>query len=237
MRGSGWSGSVTQNDEDMSELVLVLLAQGKKNELNLKGPGWQTREGKQLVAEGYGKEMESLVDDMKAWILVSLEKSRFLRSSVPDRILQQRLALTLSPKDAGTQEVNCWCTLQGFKDPDVRDLVRDRKTESSTLSANGRAMILQAIASCRFVLTTGDVKAAFYWPTGRKGQRDLSTDHAKVVLGDQPRQWWRKFLIEQFGFDQQRIARRCGGDEQVQRWILYQKRTMPTTSWECEEYT
>ena len=38
VRGSGWPGSVNQNDEDMSELVPVLLAQGKKRELDLKDP-------------------------------------------------------------------------------------------------------------------------------------------------------------------------------------------------------
>ena len=63
--------------------------------------------------------------------------------------------------------MTCQCIRQGFKDPDVLDLVRDRKTESTTLSANGRAMISELIASCRFVLTVGDVKAAF--SSGRQG--------------------------------------------------------------------
>ena len=92
-------------DEEMSELDLVLLAQRKERELDL-------------------------IEDTKAWIPVSLEKSRFLRSSVPDRILQPRPVLTL------TQEVKCRCTLHGFKDPDVLDLVRDRKTESPSLPMN-----------------------------------------------------------------------------------------------------
>ena len=90
--------------------------------------------------EGYRMEMKSLVEDAKSRVPVSLEKSRLLQSSVPDRILQPRPVLTLRTKDDGTQEVKCQCTLQGFKDPDV--LVRDRKTESQKLSANGRALIL-----------------------------------------------------------------------------------------------
>ena len=102
VRGSGWPGSVNQNDEDMSELVLVLLAQGKKKrELDLKDPRWQTKEGKQLAAERYWKEMESLVKDTKACVPVSLEKSRLLRSSVPDRILQPRPVPTLRTKGGG----------------------------------------------------------------------------------------------------------------------------------------
>ena len=109
----------------MSELVPVLLAQGKKKELDLKDPRWQTREGKQLVAERYKKEMESLVEDTKAWLPVSLERSRFVRSGVPDWILQPRPVLTWRTKDGGTQEANCRCTLPGFKDPVVLDVVRD----------------------------------------------------------------------------------------------------------------
>ena len=87
---------VNQNDEDMSELVPVLLAQEKKRrELDLKDPRWQTEEGKQLVAEGYRKEMETLVEDTKASVPVPLERSRLLRSSVPHRIFQPRPMLTL----------------------------------------------------------------------------------------------------------------------------------------------
>ena len=103
--------SVNPNDEDMSELVPVLSAQGKKRELDLTDPHWQTKEGKQLVAEGDRKELESLVEDTKAWVPVSLEISLFLRSSVPDRILQPRPVRTFRTKDGGTREVKCQCTL------------------------------------------------------------------------------------------------------------------------------
>ena len=59
--------------------------------------------------------MESLVDDSKAWKPVTLEKSRFLRSTVPDRIVQPRPVLCLRTEDDGTQELKCRCTLQGFR--------------------------------------------------------------------------------------------------------------------------
>ena len=138
----------------------------------------------------------------------SLEKSRLLHSSEPDRILQPRPVLTLTMKDDGAQEVKCRCTLQGFKDPDILDLLPDRKTESSTLSTNGRAMFLQLIASCRFVLTVGDVKRHLGWLTRRKKPQhpdQLFEVRGGYGLGDQPQQWWRtfeKFLAEQLGFDQ-----------------------------------
>ena len=78
----------------------------------------------------------------------------------------------------------------GFKDPDVLDLVRDRKTESATLSANGRALILQLIASFRFVLTIGDVAAAFL--VGRQGGKAEGTpprDHAEIVCQGRYAPW------------------------------------------------
>ena len=57
------------------------------------------------MADGYRKEMESLVEDTKAWVPVSLENSRLLQSSVPDRVLQARPVLTLRTIDDGTPEV------------------------------------------------------------------------------------------------------------------------------------
>ena len=64
------------------------------------------------MVEWYRKEMESLVEDTKAWVPVSLEKSRLLRSSVPDWILQPHPVFTLRTKDDGTQEVKFQCTVQ-----------------------------------------------------------------------------------------------------------------------------
>ena len=99
----------------------------------------------------------SLVDDTETLVLVSLERSRQFRSSVPDRNLQPRPRT----KHASIHKVKCRWTLQGSRDPDVVDLVNHRKTETSTLSTNGRATILQLIASCRFVLTLGHVRSTF----------------------------------------------------------------------------
>ena len=99
-----------KNDEGMSELVPLLLAHGKK-ESNLTDPRWQTKECKQLVTEGYRKKMDFLVEDAKAWVLVSLEKSRLLRSSVPDRILLPREKLTHTGYSSKDVDVNGagWC--------------------------------------------------------------------------------------------------------------------------------
>ena len=70
VRDSDRPGSVHHNDEDMSELVPCVVVHAK--ELNLKHLCWPMKEGKHFVAEGCRKEMESLVEDMNAWVLVSL---------------------------------------------------------------------------------------------------------------------------------------------------------------------
>ena len=112
---------------------------------------------------------------------------------------------------------------RGQKDPDVLDLVRDRKTESSTLSTNGQAMTLQLIASCRFVLTIGDVRSLLlladreespkgHRPTskGRMHPDQLFEVRGGCGLGDQPQRWWRAF--ENF------FAKKLGSSSI--RWIL-----------------
>ena len=140
------------------------------------------------------------------------ERSRLLPSTVPDCILQPRLVLTLRTKDGGTQQVTMSVhSAGGQEDPEVLDLVRDRKTESLTLSTNSRAIILQLIASCRFVLDSRRCEInIFYLLTGKRSQRSLSNvtmsksvRQGKFALGDQPRKWWRtfgKFFIEAVGF-------------------------------------
>ena len=85
-------------------------------------------------------------------------------------------------------------------------------------------MILQLIASCRFVLTIGDGQAAFLLADREERPKEaldvtmpkfyvkegMHPDQLFEVkggysLGDQPQQWWRtfeRFLIEQLGFCQ-----------------------------------
>ena len=166
MRCSGWPGSVNQNVEDMSEFVPVLLAQGKKRELDIEDPRWQTEEGKQLMTAGYRKEMESLVEDTNARVLVSLEKSRLLRSSVPDRILEPPPVFTFRTKDAGTREVKCRCT-------GPKTLTFRTWCEIAKLRAPRCLRVDRLLSFC--VDNRETYKQLFCWPRGRKGQRDPST--------------------------------------------------------------
>lgn len=79
---------------------------------------------------------------------------------MPERNLRPRPVLTLR-NEVDKEEVKWRCTLQGFKDPDILQLVKGGKIASPTLSTNGRALILHTLASCKFQMTIGDVKAAF----------------------------------------------------------------------------
>ena len=126
------SGSVDRNDADMSKFVLVLLARGMKAMI-LRPRATGRKPSPWLRTRTHGCP----VFCSHFWCLLCERESN------------------------GARQVVCRCTLQGFKDPDVLDLVRDRNTESPTLSTDGRAMILQLIVSCRFVLTVRDVKSAF----------------------------------------------------------------------------
>ncbi|CAK0795301.1 unnamed protein product [Prorocentrum cordatum] len=211
-------------DEDVIvNEVDVLLTQGSK-EINPKEDKWKSPEGLAMIEKAYTKEMTSLVHETKAWKPVDLEKSRLLKTQVPDRILRPRPVLTLRTGDDGKEEVKCRCTLQGFKDPDILDLVREGRTASPTMSTNGRAMLLQTLASCKFDLTIGDVKSAFLVaePEARPNgpiyvtmpkDYTLKGYHPEQLfevvngygLGDQPQQWWRTFeryMLEELKFDQ-----------------------------------
>ena len=86
---------------------------------------------------GYEKEMNSLVHETGTCKPVPLEASRHLRTQEPDRIMRPRPVLTSRYDDEGSEEVKCRITLQGFKDPDVLDLVREGRTAIPTLSTNG----------------------------------------------------------------------------------------------------
>ena len=124
-------GLVNQNDEDMSELVPVLLAQGKKKrELDLKDPASRRRKENNSRLKDTGRKWNPWWKTRQPGFLFYSRGHVFGVPAYRTGPLQPRPVLTLRTKDDGTREVKCRCTLQGFKDSDVLDLVRDRKTKS-----------------------------------------------------------------------------------------------------------
>ena len=188
----------------------VLLANGR-GEVNLKEDRWKTPEGRALVSAGFKAEMDALVRDTGAWKLASIDESRRVRSTNPDRIMKPRPVWTEREKD-GKQVLKCRLTLQGFRDPDLLQLIRGGLTQSPTLSHNGRSLILQLVASFKFLLSIGDIKSAFLVSNHRPrengaiyvsmpaGMCEDGVDSAQLYevrngygLGDQPQQWWATF--------------------------------------------
>ncbi|CAK0790522.1 unnamed protein product [Prorocentrum cordatum] len=203
----------------------VLLARGRR-ELDRREPRWCSKDGLAKIAQGYAKEYSKLIEKTQAWRPIPLEESRRLRSTQPDRIMKPRPVLTEKEDEEGNVVVKCRMTIQGFKDPDLLELVKAGRTQAPTLSSNGRAFVLQTIASAKFPLAIGDVEGAFletdaslapaehgtiyvslpseFLPDGMHGDQ-----LCEVINGygrsDQPQLWWltfSKFLIEKLGFVQ-----------------------------------
>ena len=175
-----------------------------------------------MIREGFEKEMYKLVGKTGAWKLLDKAASRKVRSTVPERIMNPRPVLTEKVGDDGSEEVKCRLTLQGFKDPDLFELMRGNQTMSPTLSTNGRGMVLQLLATCRFRMALGDIESAFLisdprprangplYVTMPEGYdwKGVSPDqvfevHNGYGLSDQPQQFWetlRGYLLKELNF-------------------------------------
>ena len=116
--------------------------------------------------------------------------------------------------------------------PDVLELVRAGRTQSPTLSSNGRTFVLQTIASARFPLNLGDVDGAFletdetlapaeHGPLYVTLPKEFMPEGlhpnqlCEVINGygrrDQPQQWWltlSRFCIDGLGSLRPQIVRR-----------------------------
>ena len=138
----------------------VLLA-GGRNELDLKADKWQSPTGQEKVIKGVRKEIDNVVTDKQALKPLSIEQSRKIRQSEPDRIVPSKLVLVEKLDETGEAVVKARWTARGDKDPDLIALIRQGSTQSPTISSNGRYTVLQTIASHKFELQLGDVTGAF----------------------------------------------------------------------------
>ena len=175
------------SNEDTTDVNFVLacdetdaLIVGGRKEINMKDEKWRSEDRKQRIMQGWMKEFNTVVHDKKALRPIPLEESRVLRQQYPDRIMPSRLVLTEKDQEDGTFVVKARWTARGDRDPDLYSLVRDGRTQAPTISANGRFLVLQIIASLRFVLQLGDVTGAFLESDA------LSREHGPLFM-DAPR--------------------------------------------------
>ena len=158
--------STTSCHDDEGDCLLcsdasdVLIAGGRK-EFSIKDPKWQTPEGQAKLRKGLQKEIANVVDEKKALRPLSLGESRRVRQEFADRIVPSRMVLVEKVDDAQQEIVKARWTARGDKDPDLFSLIREGKTQSPTISTNGRYVVMQTIASEKFVLQLGDVTGAF----------------------------------------------------------------------------
>lgn len=129
--------------------------------MDLKLDKWTSAEGKRKLVAGIRKETQNVVADKQALWPLSIEQSRQIRQTEPDRIAPSKLVLVEKLDDTGEEPVKARWTARGDKDPDLLALVRQGSTQSPTISSNGRCTVLQAIAGHRFELQLGDVTGAF----------------------------------------------------------------------------
>ena len=216
---------VLRSEESSTGEVHVLLAGGRK-EINPKEDYWRSPEGKELLVRGVRKEVQNCIEDKHALRPCSVDESRRIRQQHPERVIPSRLVLTPKTEDTGEQIVKARWTARGDKDPDLLNLVRSGKTQSPTISTNGRYTVLQVIASNQFTLQLGDVTGAFLetkelkrdqrlWMSGPKNFQLPDHDPEQLFevirplygLNDSPQKWFSTFdeTVRKLGWQPSRL--------------------------------
>ncbi|CAE7909075.1 RE2, partial [Symbiodinium sp. KB8] len=97
--------------------------------------------------------------ELQCWVQTSAIRSVLRRKLNPEQILRSRWILTWKAPEVGESQPRAKARLVvlGFQDPKLVDVLRD----APTLSKEGRALVLQTIASCKFQLGSFDIKTAF----------------------------------------------------------------------------
>ncbi|CAE7230274.1 RE1, partial [Symbiodinium sp. CCMP2456] len=123
---------------------------------------------KRARSEVYVKDLSSaeraLFETAKAkeiscWLQTSAIRPVLRRELNPEQILRSRWILTWKAPEPGEEQRRAKARLVvlGFQDPKLVDVLRD----APTLSKEGRALVLQTIASSQFPLSSFDIKTAF----------------------------------------------------------------------------
>lgn len=203
------------------------LLAGGRNEIDLKDSKWQTATGRAKLIAGIRKETKNVIQDKGALKPLSVQESRQVKRDLSDRIVPSRLVLTTKVEDSGEEIVKARWTARGDKDPDLFDLIREGKTQSPTISTNGRFVVLQTMASKGFTMQLGDVTGAFLEADAIGRQRgrlfmaqpkngpfpDYEEEQLFEIikpmygLNDSPQMWYSKFkdTVEELQWTQSKL--------------------------------
>ena len=231
--------SPNMHEESVHEVLTVsqvndLLSDWDKHgDIELLIAGYLAKKmSKELPPTGNPPALQEAVDDSKRTEWETLKEknaipfhfgkdAQRIREKYPDRFIGSRHVITrkpleenghVNPEDPNTFRVKSrWC-LQGHLDPDLDQKIEDGLLQSPTLSQMGRNLLMQIIASNRWILQLGDIKGAFLesgpiaekfrplfakQPTG--GVPGLPSDAVIEVTGnvygqnDAPVMWYRTF--------------------------------------------
>ena len=119
-----------------------------------------TRAEQELFEKAKAKEIS-------CWLQTSAIRATLRRKLNPDQILKSRWILTWKAPEEGEHQRRAKARLVvlGFQDPKLVEVARD----APTLSREGRALVLQTVASKKFRLGSFDIKTAFL-----RGKADAS---------------------------------------------------------------
>ena len=97
--------------------------------------------------------------ELQCWVQTSAIRTVLRRRLNPEQILKSRWILTWKSPEPGDSQPRAKARLVvlGYQDPKLVEVMRD----APTLSKEGRALVLQTIASCKFPLGSFDIKTAF----------------------------------------------------------------------------
>ena len=124
--------------------------------------------GKRARAEVHTKDLttaelqlfeQAKQKEIQCWIQTSAIKAILRQRLNPEQILRSRWILTWKSPEPGDdhRKAKARLVVLGYQDPKLVDVSRD----APTLSKEGRALVLQTIASKKFELSSFDIKTAF----------------------------------------------------------------------------
>ncbi|CAE7671894.1 GIP [Symbiodinium sp. CCMP2592] len=137
--------------ESAPEQLITVAAAGKRSRAEVCLKGLSSKEVSLFEA---AKQKE-----ITCWLQTSAIRAILRRKLNPEQILKSRWILTWKPPEEGETQHRAKARLVvlGYQDPKLVEVMRD----APTLSREGRALVLQTIASKKFRLGSVDIKTAF----------------------------------------------------------------------------
>lgn len=107
------------------------------------------------------KEIGKIIFDKKAVKVISPAEAAKIRRQVPQRVLKGRYVDVWKEEDTDIPEAKSRFVVPGHLDPDILELIYNHQLSASTVSAEGKRLTFQTIASLQAELELSDVSGAF----------------------------------------------------------------------------